>query len=137
MAHFRRSHIVLSGLLWLSLLSMTQPTQAQTVNLSAMQTDLQAAVCQNDWNQALRAIAPLIGSPGISGEYRQELLQFRAQLEDLRAAQAELTNFPNCEGTIRVTQPTSSAIPNRPLDWYRAVQNLEEFRNLPAGSVRY
>ncbi|MBD2459831.1 hypothetical protein H6G89_02130 [Oscillatoria sp. FACHB-1407] len=124
MAHLRRSLVVLIP----ALLSLSLPAQAQTVNLSALQTNLQAAVCQNDWNQALRAIAPLIGSPGISTEYRQELLQFRAQLEDLRAAQAELTNFPNCEGVIRVTQPLQSTAPSQPLDWYRAVQNLQESR---------
>lgn len=131
-----RSLLVLSSVVLPTLL-MALPTHAQTVNLNALQTNLQAAVCQNDWNQALRAIAPLIGSPGISATYQQELLQFRAQLQDLRAAQAEITNFPNCEGTIRVTQPAPSAMPRQPLDWYRAVQSIQETRDLPSGTIQF
>lgn len=128
---------VLPTLLGMPILGMSMPAQAQTVNLSTLQTNLQAAVCQNDWNQALRAIAPLLGSPGVSATYRQELLRFRTQLEDLRAAQAEFTDFPNCEGVIRVTQPPASALPSQPLDWYRAVQSIEETRYLPSGTIQY
>lgn len=119
-----------------ALLCFTLPAQAQTINLTPLQTDLQAAMCSNNWNQALRAIDPLLGSPGISVNYRYELLQLRSRLQDWRAAQAEFTNLPNCEGMIPVTQPSTSSIPGQPLDWYRAVQSLEESRYLPSGTIQ-
>jgi hypothetical protein len=126
-----RSIVLLSALL-----GFTLPAQAQTINLTSLQTDLQAAICSNNWNQALSAIAPLLGSPGISADYRYELLQLRSRLQDWRAAQAEFSNLPNCEGVISVTQPSNAGIPSQPLDWYRAVQSLEESRYLPSGTLQ-
>jgi hypothetical protein len=108
---------------------------AQTVNISHLQTNLQAAVCVNDWPGALRAIAPLIGSPGISSAYRQELVQFRHQLEDWRAAQSEFANIPGCDGAVRVTTSPSNTA-GQSLDWYRAVQSLEESRSTSPESLR-
>jgi hypothetical protein len=109
---------------------------AQTVNISHLQTNLQAAVCLNDWPGALRAIAPLIGSPGITSAYRQDLIQFRHQLEGWRAAQSEFTNVPGCSGAVQVTTSPSNDGFGQSLDWYRAVESLEESRSVPADNIR-
>ncbi|GAB4144039.1 MAG: hypothetical protein Fur0046_21350 [Cyanobacteria bacterium J069] len=71
------------------------------VNLRAeeLYSSLQLSVCSNDWNGALRAIAPLIASAGIAPESRQQLVEFRHQLEDLRAVRAVYANLPNCQNS--------------------------------------
>ncbi|MDX2240669.1 MAG: hypothetical protein NW224_08305 [Leptolyngbyaceae cyanobacterium bins.302] len=69
------------------------PQNARTQQLYAM---LQGAVCQNDWNQALGAISPLIGAPEITSESRLDLIRFRHQLENWRAAKSRITNIANC-----------------------------------------
>jgi hypothetical protein len=83
------------------------PQNAQTQQLLAT---LQGAVCRNDWNQALGAISPLIGAPEITTESRQELIRFRYQLENWRAAKSQITNITNCDGATASTRsnPTSA-----------------------------
>lgn len=116
--------------------AFTLPARAQVVNISSLQTNLQTAVCSNNWDQSLRAIAPLIGSPGVTVDYRQELVQLRTQIEGWRAAQAEFVNLPDCEGVARIITPAAPIAPSRPLDWERALQSLEEQRTLPPGTIR-
>jgi hypothetical protein len=133
----QRQAIALLAYTSLSAVVWGSAATAQTVNISHLQTDLQAAVCANNWDGALRAIAPLIGSPGITAPYRQELLQFRSQLQDWRAAESEFTNFPGCDGVVRVTTaPSNEYSSSQPLNWTRAMQNLEEMRSLPPGTIR-
>jgi len=96
---------------------------AQIVQISPLQTNLQVAVCENNWNQALRAIAPLIGSPGITDAYRLDLIHFRMHLEDWRAANASFINLPGCEGVIPVS-PVLTPTSSRPLNWQRAVESV-------------
>jgi hypothetical protein len=73
------------------------------VNLRAeeLYSNLQLSVCSNDWNGALRAIAPLIASAGITPESRQQFVEFRHQLEDLRAVRAVYVNLPSCQGSAQ------------------------------------
>jgi len=113
--------IALTPILFLAVFSSR--SEAQVVQVSHWQTDLQAAVCQNDWGQALRAIAPLIGSPGIADSYRWELIRFRGRLEDWRAADAEFINVPGCGGSIAVPS-VSAPSPSRSLNWQRAVESV-------------
>jgi len=73
------------------------------VNLRAeeLYRNLQLSVCSNDWNGALRAIAPLIASAGITPESRQQLIEYRRQLEDLRAVRAVYVNLPSCQSSAQ------------------------------------
>lgn len=64
---------------------------------------LQGSVCSNDWNEALRVIGPLMGSPSISSQYRSNLVTFRRQLETWRASSARFDTVPGC-GAIASTQ---------------------------------
>jgi hypothetical protein len=83
---------------------------AQPVSAEQLQAELQSAVCRNDWHRALRAIAPLIGFPGISDPYRQQLVEFKHQLEGWRSAGSYYTNLPACSREITFSQP--SDVPN-------------------------
>lgn len=77
--------------------SVQAHTFAQNLRVQQLYSELQAAVCRNDWEQALEVIQPLIGSSGISPSYREELVWFRHQLEDFRAARSEFTPSSSCE----------------------------------------
>lgn len=57
---------------------------------------LQGSVCSNDWNEALRVIGPLMGSPTISAQYRSSLVSFRRQLETWRASSTRFDIVPGC-----------------------------------------
>jgi len=67
-------------------------------DISAQQryTALQGSVCSNDWNEALRVIGPLMGSPSISNQYRSNLVTFRRQLETWRASNTRFDTVPGC-----------------------------------------
>ncbi len=67
-------------------------------DISAQQryTALQGSVCSNDWNEALRVIGPLMGSPSISAQYRSNLVSFRRQLETWRASNTRFDTVPGC-----------------------------------------
>ncbi|MBD2462670.1 hypothetical protein H6G89_16645 [Oscillatoria sp. FACHB-1407] len=99
------------------------PQNARTQQLHAM---LQGAVCRNDWNQALRAINPLIGAPEITSESRLELIQFRYQLENWRAAKSQITNIPNCAGATTTVRelPTRRTVAARQQSQDVSVQQL-------------
>ncbi|GEM_PF-5311102 len=66
---------------------------------------LQGSVCSNDWNEALRVIGPLMGSPTISSQYRSSLVSFRRQLETWRASSARFDTVPGCEAIASEEAP--------------------------------
>jgi hypothetical protein len=82
----------------------TQEAQAvdlsQDLQMRQLHNDLQASVCRNDWDGALAAIQPLIGTPNAPALYREQLVQFRDRLETWRAYQAEFSHGSNCAGAI-------------------------------------
>jgi hypothetical protein len=129
MTHFADAIAWVPSVGLVSMLLIT-PASAQTVNTTQLETNLQAAVCLNHWDQALKAIAPLIGSPGVSDQQRQELIQFRYQLENWRAVGAEFGQMPNCQGQISVTTPQAQA-PQSSLNWQHAIQNVQDATSNP------
>jgi hypothetical protein len=86
----------------------------QTVSVQQLYASMQGAVCQNDWNQALRVLSSLIGSPDITPDYRLQLVQFRHQLEEWRASRSIVEAIPNCRGIAAVPQPEETT---RLVDW--------------------
>jgi Bacterial pre-peptidase C-terminal domain len=96
---------------------LAQPAAAQTSAtetpaaaevIERLQTDLQFAVCRNDWNQAIQNTNQLIGSEDISADYREQLLRFRYQLQDWRTSGARFANLPNC-GSAAMSQGAIAA----------------------------
>lgn len=72
---------------------------------------LQAAVCQNDWSEALSVINPMLGMSNLSAQYRQDLIQFRQQMLGWRRQGRVFNNQPNCD---RPSNSTSSRPPETP-----------------------
>ncbi len=93
------------------------------LRLRQLHTNLQTAVCNNDWDAALRAIAPMIAAPTAPNTYQEQLIYFRDQLEGWRAANARFANAPNCGGHIATNpslrSPVTSATPSS-----RSTQNV-------------
>lgn len=109
------------------------PVQAQQRSVSELQRTLQTAVCQNDWNRAIELTGNLIGSDGISSDYRAQLMEYRTQLRAWRDAGARITNLPNCQNispTAAVTLPAPQ--PANSQNWERAATSLNAGR--PAGN---
>ena len=98
--------------------SVQAQTSARNLRVQQLYSELQAAVCRNDWEQALEVIQPLIGSSGISSSYRGELIRFRHQLEDFRAARSEFAASSSCEA-IAIDQPVQIPLqyPHRQLNF--------------------
>ena len=88
-------------------------TSAQDATVQQHYANLQRAVCQNDWDGAIATINPMIGSPSIGSSYRQQLVSFRAQLQDWRAGNATF-NSSSCSGAI-ATASTPEQIHS--VDW--------------------
>jgi hypothetical protein len=112
---------------------MSFPAQAQTRSVSELQSGLQTAVCQNNWNRAIELTGNLMGADGISADYRAQLMEYRTQLRAWRDAGARITNLPNCQnispaadGVTPAPQPANSQ------NWERAAASLNAGR--PAGN---
>ncbi|MEM9448579.1 MAG: hypothetical protein AAGA75_08600 [Cyanobacteria bacterium P01_E01_bin.6] len=92
--------LLLTPLAFSSLL--LRPAQAQTGDrsLGTLYDDLQTAVCLNNWDEALSVLSPMIGSSEITATYRDELIQFRQQVQTWRARQAVFSDQPNCDSVI-------------------------------------
>lgn len=107
---------VVAGLSWGSAL------EASPIDAGRLQSELQAALCLNEWEYALDVISPLIASPDISDDAREDLVRFRYQLQDLSEADAVVGNIPNCEAAIARIPPEQQAYPSNFLDWPTAVE---------------
>ena len=83
--------------------------QAQSPTVQQFHTQLQSAVCRNDWRQALQTINRLIASEQITPESRAQLVQFRAQLQNWQATSARVSDIAGCESVA--LQPSASPVP--------------------------
>ncbi|NEQ22528.1 MAG: hypothetical protein F6K28_25780 [Microcoleus sp. SIO2G3] len=82
------------------------PAVAQTPAIDRLQIELQTAVCQNDWPQAIDRVNQLIGSEELLPENRERLVRYRLQLQSWRASGARFANLPNC-GAANFTPATA------------------------------
>lgn len=112
--------------LWFALFAcgFTLPAFAQTSAIDSLQTQLQAAICLNDWPQAIDLTNQLIGSDDLSPEDRDSLVNYRSQLQNWQATGARFANLPNCTAANsaaaiapQTTAPTAidRPIPSQPL----------------------
>ena len=115
---------VVAGLSWGSVL------EASPIDAGQLQAELQLALCLNEWEYALDVISPLIASPDISADDREDLVRFRYQLQDLSEAGAVVGNIPNCEAAIARIRPEQEAPPSNFLDWPTAVEAVTTERGI-------
>jgi hypothetical protein len=85
-----------------------------SIGVQQLYASMQAAVCQNDWNRALRSLNALVGSPQISPDYRQQLVNFRHQLEEWRASRSRVEDISTCRSVAVVPVPEEAG---RLVDW--------------------
>lgn len=99
--------------LWFALFAcgFALPAFAQTPP-DRLQTQLQAAICSNDWPQAIDLTNQLIGSDDLSPEDRESLVNYRSQLQNWRATGARFANLPNCnsfDAEVAIAPQSTSA----------------------------
>jgi hypothetical protein len=112
--------------------------KSQALNLPQLDASLKNLVCQNDWNQAIKTIGPRIGSPRTTSQERQQLIQFRHQLQDWQAARAKVSELPGCEGAaVSIDAPTIEYAASTPLDFAAGVESVVAMRSLPQGYIGY
>jgi len=80
-------------------LGLYTPAHAQRASQEIwdLHAELQDAVCQNDWNEALSLINPMLGFSNLSSQYRQSLVQFRQQVVGWRNQGRVFESQPNCD----------------------------------------
>ena len=110
--------VLVVGVSWVAALD------AKAGNVDQLQEELQLAICLNEWEYALDVISPLIASSGISAAYREDLVRFRYQLQDLSESAAIVGNIPNCEGAIARHLPEPPTLSGNSLDWPTAVESV-------------
>lgn len=103
--------------LWFAVFAcgLTLPAFAQTPAIDNLQIQLQAAICLNDWPQAIDLTNQLIGSEDLSPEDREGLLNYRSQLQNWRATGARFANLLNCnaaDSAVAIAPQSTSAIEN-------------------------
>ncbi|MEM7793583.1 MAG: hypothetical protein AAF579_03905 [Cyanobacteria bacterium P01_C01_bin.118] len=92
---------------------------------------LDRAVCLQQWSQAIAITSELITSSNVSSEYRQELLNFRRQLQVWQVSPLPPTSRSSCDRTLPLvlTVPEESvASAPQPLNWNRALFSLGSTR---------
>jgi hypothetical protein len=108
------------------LIAVLAPAKAQSPNLGQLQADLNRAICLNHWNEALSALQQMIGADQVTPESRQQLVNFRYQLEDYRAREIQFNQRDNAECLAAIAPPStnSSTQQNSPFDWEEAQRRL-------------
>ena len=104
----------------------TRLAQASRSNIEQHHQALKVAACLNDWDTAIDAASQLIGTYGLTDASRQEFIQFRYRLQNWSAEDATLT-VADCDRVIaaaEVAPVAEPSLPNRSLNWSRAIENL-------------
>jgi hypothetical protein len=103
------STLLLTPVIALGVLPMQAQAQSRTSSIDALRNDLQTAVCLNNWDEALSIIGPMIGSSEITSDYRNQLIQYRRQIQTWRASQADLSAQPSCAPAIAEAEAAAEA----------------------------
>ncbi|MEM9978829.1 MAG: hypothetical protein AAF808_14480 [Cyanobacteria bacterium P01_D01_bin.2] len=103
--------------------SKSQPLLA---DVAPTLVQLDRAICLQQWQQAIDITGGLIASPAISTAYRQELLNFRRQLQTWRLGPSSPRSQASCDRALALfIPPAEPEVPEpRPLNWNRALANL-------------
>ncbi|MBD2121282.1 hypothetical protein [Trichocoleus sp. FACHB-262] len=122
----------------LSVEGLSFADQSQALNLPQLDSSLKDLVCQNNWNRAIKAMGPRIGNPQITSQDRQQLIEFRHQLQDWQAAGAKVSELPGCEGVaVSVDGPTIEYSASTSLDFEAGLESVVAMRSLPQGYIGY
>lgn len=112
--------------------SMFSGVRAQSLSddVVAGLAQLDRAICLQQWEQAIGLTSALIASPEISTVYRQNLLDFRRQLQVWQTSPVLPSAQAICDRTLPLflTLDTPEIPEPQPLDWNRALASLRSTR---------
>lgn len=94
------------------LLVVATPARTQTINIAQLPTELNIALCMNNWDKALNLLQPLISSDTISAQSHQQLVALRSKIEDYRAKRAQVDQSDACAAAIATTGPNRNVSTN-------------------------
>ena len=125
---FRSACLRVSLGVWIGF-SMLGQAQAQSFvdDIADGLTQLDRAICLQQWSEAIAITGGLIASSDISSEYRQELLSFRRQLQAWQSSPLPPTSQSSCDRTLPLVLniPADPVEPDpQPLNWTRALFSL-------------
>lgn len=108
-----------SGIVFISLGSIgSLPARAQRT----AQFDLDSALCNNEWSEAIDIIGTLVGSDRTSTHDRTALLNLRSQLTQYRAKNTVVAQAEACDRTTPYKLETPKTVQtSQPLGWEGAV----------------
>ena len=114
------------GTLIAGLWSLGKPASATNLSISELQSELDLALCLNEWPYALAVIDPLISSPELTPDDRTALVQLRHQLQRYATIRAVIPPAPECDAVLAQTIAEDSVrfSSDRPLDWAGSIYAL-------------
>ncbi len=97
-----------------SLLAVVGPgtaAKATVISDNQIKADLKAAICEQDWQDAITFSSRLMASSTITPEHRQELVTWRHRFSQYAAGGTYFDHIPNCEGyaTYQGPKPADTA----------------------------
>jgi hypothetical protein len=97
-----------------SLLAVVGPgtaAKATVISDNQIKADLKAAICEQDWQDAITFSSRLMASSTITPEHRQELVTWRHRFSQYAAGGTYFDHIPNCEGyaTYQRHKPADTA----------------------------
>lgn len=111
---------------------------AQDLNLAELPESLQRTICMNDWGKAIHGTNLLIANSTTAPEYREQLINFRYQLQDWRATEAKVSPFKGCEAIASLSDPPATTYDfAAPLNFSAGMRSIEALRSLPSGYIGY
>ena len=70
--------------------------KATVISDNQIKADLKAAICEQDWQDAITFSSCLMASSTITAEHRQELVKWRYQFTQYAASGTVFSEIPNC-----------------------------------------
>ena len=123
--------LIVGSLLQGNLVQVAQ-AQSRPLTLTQQVDQLQQAVCQQNWAQALSLISPIIGSSQLSDVSRSEYVKYRHTLQSYHQSNARFQSMPGCGEGLATAPTQDDALLSLPLetstssfDWEGAVNRLE------------
>lgn len=113
------------------LVNLSLPVQGQEFGAP----DLQRAMCQNNWPQALQIANRLIARSETSASDRESLARLRYQLQDWRATRARVNTLPGCETVATPEETALTYTAPTSLNFQAAVRSIQEAQRIQPGTA--
>ena len=110
--------------------SVVPPATAQMQSLAEMQSDLQTAICLQQWHEAIQLTSTMADLEETPSRERNRLLRLRDQLEGYVRADVHFVSMPGCSVGVATTE---SVIPAD--RWQAAAESVDHLSPYWSGWV--